>query len=151
MSTQTKPAARLDASLLLARKGEAQPAVHATSQNNPAMAWGGGQHPDDFKVAQPAHQPTPRPAPAPSPAHHQSNTVSPRAGAFLTAQAKQRQAREQVAMSLRIDDETYLRLKYLAQKTGRSTQQVFAEALEKHLLRNGLPQSRKVVLRPLDA
>ena len=54
--------------------------------------------------------------------------------------------RDPVALTVRMEDETYLRLKYLAQRTGRSPQQVLAEALDDHLAHHGVPHSRKLVI-----
>ncbi|MFC1673868.1 hypothetical protein ACFL12_06940 [Pseudomonadota bacterium] len=181
MATSTKPAARLDSSLLLARKGEAQPAIHATSQNNPGLAWGGELHPEDFQAqiqTQHAVQPQPKPQQQPAQLHVQpvakpvaQSVTKPvakpvakptsranarlRPDSFLGAHTKKRPGTslgvEQVAMTLRVDDETYLRLKYLAQNSGHSTQHVLNEAINAHLGREGLPRTRKLMVKPTDA
>lgn len=163
MATSTKPAARLDSSLLLARKGEAQPAIHATSQNNPGLAWGGDLHPEDFQPQIQTQKPVQQ-HPQPQPAQLRTQPVAqpvtkptPRVNAllrpdsFLGAHTKKRTGVEQVAMTLRVDDDTYLRLKYLAQNTGRSTQHVLNEAINAHLNHEGLPRTRKLVVKPTDA
>ena len=56
--------------------------------------------------------------------------------------------RDPVALTLRVEDNTYLRLTYLAQATGKSIQQVLNAALEGHLIENGVPVTRKLVVRP---
>ena len=162
----SRPVARLDASLLLARKGEAMPAIAATQHNNPGLAWGAQPHPQDFQApdfqaqnfqaqdfqAQ-SHQP-----------HHvaqppqRTKTVATarlRSDSFATTRAVKSNARpapqsqaDDVALTLRIEDETYLRLKYLAQKTGMSTRRILNEALTFHLVRKGVPRSQKMVLKP---
>lgn len=168
-----KPLARLDASLVLARKGEASPAVAATQHNNPGLAWGAPAHPEDFQphgqphgqplagVRQPsatAHFPT---AQAHPPQTHAKQHVHAQASQHVHAQARLRPDsffaanlhtrtvpdRDPVALTLRVEDETYLRLKYLAQHSGRSTQQVLAEALDVHLTHSGVPRSRKMVVK----
>lgn len=170
--TGVKPIARLDGSLLLARKGEAAPSVAATQHNNPALAWGAPAHPADYQPqtalaqsasaasaasAPPSQQPVAsarlRPdsfqggaftahgrGAAAYPQHHPASHSTPRVRAPLNQQ------RDPVALTLRVEDEMYLRLKYLAQHTGRSTQQVLAEALDGHLTNNGVPRSRKLVI-----
>ena len=155
-----KPMARLDASLLLARKGEASPAVAATQHNNPGLAWGAPVHPGDFT---PHLQEAPHVA-APQPAADAASgpvvTARLRPDSFFTAHSRSvsktpktpwkrpAQDREPVALTMRVADETYLRLKYLAQSKGRSTQQVLADALDDHLVQNGVIFSRKLVVKP---
>ncbi len=187
--TAAKPVGRLDASLLLARKGEAAPSVAATQHNNPGLAWGAPAHPEDFQ-----HQPN---AHAPNGAHpgvHQaasltsigqpaSSSVAPqpvakarlRPDSFFSAHgrnlspahantsqaniaqantsrsrsvAETAQERDPVALTMRVEDDTYLRLKYLAQRSGLSTQEVLNEALNHHLVQSGVPQSRRLVVKP---
>jgi len=157
----TRPVARLDASLLLARKGEAMPAIAATQHNNPGLAWGAQPHPQDFQPQhhqpqhhQPQHhqtQPTAQPAPRPQTVA----TARLRTETFVGARPFKTNARpgpqsqvDDVALTLRIEDETYLRLKYLAQKTGLSTRKILNEALTFHLVRKGVPRTRKMVLKP---
>jgi len=162
-----KPTARLDASLLLARKGEASPAVAATQHNNPGLAWGAPAHPADFQPQSPAFSPAHiqvhaqarlRPdsffAHAHAPQGHgvthmgvHGSGLSARSSAY-TGRTRASAERDPVALTMRVEDETYLRLKYLAQHTGRSTQQVLAEALDDHLLNSGVPSSRKLVVKP---
>lgn len=158
-----KPIARLDASLLLARKGEASPAVAATQHNNPGLAWGAPAHPEDFQPQVPAQaHTTSRPAyptahfptaqaqpPQPHAALHVKAQARLRPDSFFAANGRTRATleRDAVALTMRVEDETYLRLKYLAQHTGRSTQQVLAEALDVHLSHSGVPRSRKLVIK----
>lgn len=155
-----KPTASLNGSLLLARKGEAAPAVAATQHNNPGLAWGAPAHPGDFQ---------PQPAPQQQPIAHQpiaqarlrpesffsghahSSQAHPSHGrnaAQIHSRARVSQERDPVALTMRVEDETYLRLKYLAQSTGRSTQQVLSEALDDHLVHSGVPFSRKLMVKP---
>ena len=170
MTTSVKPA-RLDASLLLARKGEATPAVAATSQNNPGLAWGAPAHPEDFNI----HVQT-KPQPQPHP-HSMAETkvepikvvttarlrpdTRPRPDARLSpdsffsgrkravsAKANIAHNSDLVALTIRIEDETYLRLKYLAQQSGDCPQQVLNDALSTHLVREGVPKSRKLLVKP---
>jgi len=152
----TRPVARLDASLLLARKGEAMPAIAATQHNNPGLAWGAQPHPQDFQSQhhQPQHHQTP-PVAHPSPRPQTVSTARLRMENFVGARPFKTNARpdpqnhvDDVALTLRIEDETYLRLKYLAQKTGMSTRKILNEALTFHLVRKGVPRSRKMVLKP---
>lgn len=147
----TRPAARLDASLLLARKGEAMPAIAATQHNNPGLAWGAQPHPQDF---QPQHHQPPQVA-QPAVRPQTVATARLRTDSFVGARPFKTTARpapqshvDDVALTLRIEDETYLRLKYLAQKTGMSTRKILNEALTFHLVRKGVPRSRKMVLKP---
>ena len=147
----TRPAARLDASLLLARKGEAMPAIAATQHNNPGLAWGAQPHPQDFQPQH--HQPQQVAQQAPRP--QAVATARLRTESFVGARPFKTNARpgpqshaDDVALTLRIEDETYLRLKYLAQKTGMSTHKILNEAVTFHLVRKGVPRSRKMVLKP---
>ena len=152
----TRPVARLDASLLLARKGEAMPAIAATQHNNPDLAWGAQPHPQDFQSQhhQPQHH-QPQPVAQPAPRPQTVATARLRTETFVGARPFKTNARpgpqshvDDVALTLRIEDETYLRLKYLAQKTGLSTRKILNEALTFHLVRKGVPRSRKMVLKP---
>ena len=152
----TKPLARLDASLLLARKGEASPAVAATQHNNPGLAWGAPVHPGDFQpqMSTQAHQQATQPDPQPvakarlRPDSFFSAHGRGSANPYAKPRTRATQDRDPVALTMRVEDETYLRLKYLAQRTGRSTQQVLAEALDVHLVHSGVPHSRKLVVKP---
>jgi len=150
----TRPVARLDASLLLARKGEAMPTIAATRHNNPGLIWGAQPHPEDF---QPQHtRPHQVPQPPTTPRINPVATARLRSGeAFFAGRATKASTRnathshlDDVALSLRLEDETYLRLKYLAQKSGLSTQKILNEAVAFHLVRKGVPRSRKIVLKP---
>jgi len=152
----TRPVARLDASLLLARKGEAMPAIAATQHNNPDLAWGAQPHPQDFQSQhhQPQHH-QPQPVAQPAPRPQTVATARLRTETFVGARPFKTNARpgpqshvDDVALTLRIEDETYLRLKYLAQKTGLSTRKILNEALTFHLVRKGVPRSRKMFLKP---
>lgn len=168
MTVSLKPA-RLDASLLLARKGEAMPAVAATSQNNPGLAWGAPAHPED--IVQPEAHPTPtpkvvatarlRPEHRPEQRPEYRSEHRPRADARLSPdsffsgrnQSLPRKTpvahnADLVALTMRIEDETYLRLKYLAQQSGRSAMHVLNDALDTHLSRSGVPKSRKLIVKP---
>jgi len=146
-TSSRSPAARLDASLLLARKGEATPAVAATQHNNPALAWGAAPHPEDFKTSVQQAPVSPRPKPV--------ATARLRADSFLAkrvAKGKKRAGEavaheDDVTLMLRLEEEAYLRLKYLAQTTGLSTQNVLKEALRGHLLRKGVSRSKKIVIQ----
>lgn len=142
----SKPIARLDASLLVARKGEAAPSVAATQHNNPGLAWGAPAHPHDFQPdthPQPVAQPTAKARLRPDSFFR--GTTSAHANARAT---RITQDRDPVALTMRVEDETYLRLTYLAQRTGRSTQEVLAEALNEHLVHSGVPKSRKLMVAP---
>lgn len=154
LKVSSKPVARLDGSLLLARKGEASPAVAATQHNNPGLAWGAPVHSGDFQPQ----------AMIPVQASGKTNiSARLRPSSFFAAhgraampfnpktranQERANQEREPVALTVRVEDETYLRLKYLAQCTGRSLQQVLTEALDDHLARGGVPRSHKLVICP---
>lgn len=153
--TATKPVGRLDASMLLARKGEAQPAVRATTQNNPGLAW--GVHTPAADAHHPS-QPQPRAVhtqPPVSQGHRPTASARLRADSFM-GQGQQAHSlgrsvshdRDPVALTLRVEDNTYLRLAYLAQAMGTSVQKVLASALEHHLTEHGLPVTRKLVVRP---
>ncbi|HEY9162998.1 MAG TPA: hypothetical protein VIN57_00205 [Magnetovibrio sp.] len=171
LKPSVKPIARLDASLLLARKGEASPAVAATQHNNPGLAWGAPAHPGDFQPHAQAHnlahtqaqaqahsQAAAPSRPAYPTAHfptaqatppHVSTQARLRPDSFFATNMSNRNPseRDPVALTMRVEDETYLRLKYLAQRSGRSTQQVLAEALDVHLSHSGVPRSRKLVIK----
>jgi len=144
-----RPAASLDASLLFARKGEAAPSVAATQHNNPALAWGGAAHPEDFRSP---HQPAATPQPQPQ----SRATARLRADSFVAARqsttARKTKlsptASDAVILSLVLEDEAYLRLKYLAQKSGVSTQKVLREALGSHLVHQGVPRTQKMNIKP---
>lgn len=165
-----KPVGRLDASMLFARKGEAAPAMAATTQNNPGLAWGMPAEPADLHHAQ-AHSHTPQEpshvaqpqtgvphrqlAPSPSTKPTASARLRPESflsphgrGGFTGRPRKSSVEPDAVTLTVRMEDETYLRLKYLAQSLGRSTQQILGEALDKHLSHEGVPQKRKLVVRP---
>lgn len=171
-----KPVGRLDASMLFARKGEAAPAMAATTQNNPGLAWGAPAVPADLHHAQameraPSHHPQPSqnhaaasltgaveaPAPVKTPSAKPTASARLRPESFLSTHgrggfaARSRKSpveRDPVALTVRMEDDTYLRLKYLAQSLGRSTQQILGEALDKHLSHEGVPQTRKLVVKP---
>ena len=145
LKAAVKPTARLDASLLLARKGEAAPAVAATQHNNPGLAWGAPAHPGDF---QPQHTPQQPVVQARLRPESFFSGHGGRSTAQLHARARMSPERDPVALTMRVEDETYLRLKYLAQSTGRSTQQVLSEALDDHLVHSGVPHSRKLMVKP---
>lgn len=149
LKVSLKPVARLDGSLLLARKGEASPAVAATQHNNPGLAWEASVHPVDFQPQ----------AMIPVQASGKTSiSARLRPSSFFAARGRGampfnpktriNQEREPVALTVRVEDETYLRLKYVAQCTGQSPQQVLAEALDDHLARGGVPKSRKLVVCP---
>ena len=143
LNVARKPAAHLDASLLLARKGEATPAVAATQYNNPGLVWGAPAHPGDF-------QPQTSGKPVISARLRPTSFFAAhgRGAAPFTPKTRANQDHEPVALTVRVEDETYLRLKYLAQCTGRSPQQVLTEALDGHLARCGVPHARKLVICP---
>ena len=142
----SRPVARLDASLLLARKGEAMPAIAATQHNNPGLAWGAQPHPQDFQSQQPP-QPVAR-AKTIATARLRTDSFTATRSVKSSARPGPQSHMDDVALTLRIEDETYLRLKYLAQKTGMSTRKILNEALAFHLVRKGVPRSRKMVLKP---
>ncbi|MCR4376843.1 MAG: hypothetical protein NUV50_01970 [Rhodospirillales bacterium] len=152
LKVSLKPAARLDGSLLLARKGEASPAVAATPHNNPGLAWGASVHPGDFQPqAQPqAMSPVQTSGKASISARLRPSSFFAAHGRaavpFNNPKTRAAQEREPVALTVRVEDETYLRLKYLAQCTGQSPQQVLTEALDDHLVRGGVPKSRKLTI-----
>jgi len=155
MATSPKPAsrpaprsaARLDASLLLARKGHAMPAVASTQHNNPGLAWGAHPHPQDFQ-SQNSARPVAR-AKAVATARLRSDTFVSERTAKANPNPRQhaQSPKDDVALTLRLEDETYLRLKYLAQKSGMSAHKILNEALAFHLVRNGVPRSRKLVIK----
>jgi len=128
MSTASK-AARLSGSLLLARKGEATPAISRTIQNNPGLAWGGPKHPDDFQAE--IHDLHPSLSQENKPRLEPQESVS-----------------DTVDLTVRIDDEFYLRLKYLAQMTERNVQHVLHDALERHFRRQGVLKTLKLAVKP---
>lgn len=181
MATSTKPVARLDASLLLARKGEAAPAIAATQHNNPALAWGaaeallhdfqphqsvrgqedGGQE-GGARSAAPASRGTQPVAARSKPVAARTKPVAARTKPVATAHLrtesffigrraqikKAPQSKDnEVSLNLHLEDETYLRLKYLSQKSGLSTQKILTDALGMHLVRKGVPQTRKITLK----
>lgn len=174
IKSPVKPVGRLDASMLLARKGEAQPAVAATTQNNPSLAWGVYTPPVDAHhpatataAASKASEPQARPPQAAQFGHGHKPTASaarlrpdsfvpPRSsnGVKVSAQSRSldrmaaNEDRDPVALTMRVEDNTYLRLTYLAQTSGKTVQQVLNAALEGHLIENGLPVTRKLVVRP---
>jgi hypothetical protein len=115
--------ARLDGSLLLARKGEAIPAITATAHNNPDLAW--------------AEQ-TLRP-------DNDQTDILPLQGEG--AFGSQRAQSDLVNLTLSIEDALYLRLKYLAQNCERSIGQVLSDAVERHLLRQGVSKSLRLAVK----
>ena len=160
MTVSLKPAS-LNASLLLARKGEAMPAVAATSQNNPGLAWGAPAHPGD--VIQTEQRSTPPQPPnqkvvATARLRPEQRTRSDaRLGPdqFFSGRTQNQPRKVPVAhnadlmaLTMRIEDETYLRLKYLAQQSGRSVMHILNDALSSHLSRSGVPKSRKLIVKP---
>lgn len=123
---QSKPVAQLDASLL-ARKGEAVPSVRETVHNNPSLAW----------------QSTPQEKPKTRP----TLRLNPRS--FATEEHDRQNTKgDVVAMTLKIEDESYLRLKYQSQVSGRSSQDLIRTALEFYLNSAGVPQGANWVLKP---
>ena len=175
MTVSLKPAS-LNASLLLARKGEAMPAVAATSQNNPGLAWGAPVHPEDVtalpqphpthahnpqsKVVatarmRPEQLPHPEPRPEQRPEHRPRSDARLSPDSFFSGRNRNEPRKvpvahnsDLVALTMRIEDEAYLRLKYLAQQSGRSAMHVLNDALDTHLSRSGVPKSRKLIVKP---
>lgn len=166
MTTSMKPA-RLDGSLLLARKGEAMPAVAATSHNNPGLAWGAPAHPQDISIqpktdVQSAPKPDPtrvvataRLRPEQRPEQRQRPDKRLSADSFFSGRNRMEHRKapvahnsDLVALTLRVEDDTYLRLKYLAQQSGHSPQHVLTAALDNHLSLSGVPKSRKLFVKP---
>lgn len=134
-NTRRKSPAKLDASLL-ARKGEAVPAVAATVHNNPSLAW-------DMTAA-------------PKRASHSRNRsrLGPHSFAKAFANEKSFQPSRQqtkadaVAMIFKIEDQTYLRLKYQSQMSGQSSQDLIRMALEFYLNAAGVPQGSNWLIKP---
>jgi len=123
MSTAILKVASLDGSLLLARKGEAIPALTTTVHNNPGLAWAKSQHSDRGQA-----------------------DIDPLHPDFSSA--PQRDQTELVNLSLSIEDGLYLRLKYLAQNCERTIGHVLSDALERHLMRQGVSKALQLAVKP---
>lgn len=158
MTTSIKPA-RLDASLLLARKGEAMPAVAATSHNNPGLAFGAPAHPQDISIQPQTHvQPEPSKVVATArlrPEQRQRPDARLSPDSFFSGRNRVEPRKvpvahnsDLVALTMRVEDEMYLRLKYLAQQSGRSPQHVLTDALDCHLSRSGISKLHKLIVKP---
>lgn len=115
--------ASLNASLLFARKGEAVPAMKQTIQNNPGVAWGEPRDVDDMIEHQQPHQ-EPRQQTAP------------------------RENQMTSSLSVTLDEDLFLRLKYLAQQSQGNMHNILNDALERHLSRNGVFKALKLAVKP---
>ena len=102
-STNIKPAASLSSSLL-ARKGEAMPAVAATIHNNPGLAWGEHRHADEKEIRRTKRVDTTR-APSVLTARKHTTKVS-------VKKTPTKQKGDSIALIFNIEDEHYMRLKY---------------------------------------
>ena len=118
--------ASLDASLLFAKKGEAVPAMKQTIQNNPSVAWGAPRDVDDMIEHQQPRQNS----------RQQSQQPSPREGQMTSS------------LSVTLDEDLFLRLKYLAQQNQGNMHNILNEALERHLSRNGVFKALKLAVKP---
>jgi len=159
-NTSTKPAASLSASLL-ARKGEAIPAVAATLYNNPGLAWGDDTSSGGVKPAHHAKRIDATPAPTVVAQHangkqhslikkylkplprKSDNEKTPSISKNAT-----RQKGDSVALILNIEEENYMRLKYKAQISGKSSQEIVRKAIERYLDEEGVPRGSGWVVKP---
>ncbi len=161
-----KPAASLDASML-ARKGEAQPAIVATVFNNPALAWERANE-ALHTTLRPLTQTEPRPANRPATesradgaltskrlslaGHAKSEAankpaIKPDVKPAAKAESKTQKG-DAVAMIFKMDEAAYLRLKYQAQMDGRSSQELIRAALDHYLDEVGAPKESRWRVRP---
>ncbi|MDH5772959.1 MAG: hypothetical protein OEY84_07475 [Rhodospirillaceae bacterium] len=158
-NTNTKPAASLSASLL-ARKGEAVPAVAATLYNNPSLAWGGDVG-DGTNSNHHAKRIDTTPAPAvvaQKVAVKQHSIIKkylkplPRKGDSektpSISKSNVRQKGDSVALILNIEEENYMRLKYKAQISGKSSQEIVRKAIERYLDDEGMPHGHGWTVKP---
>jgi len=158
-NTNTKPVASLSASLL-ARKGEAMPAVAATLYNNPSLAWG-----DDVDAKNYSHHAKRIDAtPAPSVVTQQINGAphslvkkylkrlphksSVEKPVSISKKNNNRQKGDSVALILNIEDENYMRLKYMAQTSGKTSQEIVRKAIERYLDEEGAPRGHGWTVKP---
>ena len=158
-NTSTKPAASLSASLL-ARKGEAIPAVAATLYNNPSLAWGSdttdgmnsGHHAKRIDT-------TPAPTVVTQKATGKQHSIIkkylkplPRRGDNEKTPSISkngiRQKGDSVALILNIEEENYMRLKYKAQISGKSSQEIVRRAIERYLDDEGTPRGNGWAIKP---
>ena len=158
-NTSTKPAASLSASLL-ARKGEAIPAVAATLYNNPSLAWGGDVS-DGINSNNHAKRIDTTPAPAlvtqkATPRQHslvkKYLKPLPRKGdnekTPSISKKSVKQKGDLVALILNIEEENYMRLKYKAQISGKSSQEIVRKAIERYLDDEGTPRGHGWAIKP---
>ena len=158
-NTSTKPAASLSASLL-ARKGEAMPAVAATLYNNPSLAWESDAG-DGVNSNHHAKRIDTTPAPAvvaQKVAVKQHSIIKkylkplPRKGDSektpSISKSNVRQKGDSVALILNIEEENYMRLKYKAQISGKSSQEIVRKAIERYLDDEGIPHGHGWTVKP---
>ena len=138
-SANIKPAASLSSSLL-ARKGEAMPAVAATIYNNPGLAWGGHRHADEKEIRHTKRVDTTR-APSVLTARKHTTKVS-------VKKTPAKQKGDSIALIFNIEDEHYMRLKYQAQVSGKTSKELIRKAIEYYLDAKGTPTGPTWMVKP---
>ena len=155
INPSAKPVASLSASLL-ARKGEAMPAVAATIYNNPSLAWGEPIQKDESinhhaKRIDTSHAPSVFTSGSANEKLQQIKKhlkLSPKQTKENT-KVERRAKIDSVALILNIEDENYMRLKYHAQISGKTSQEIIRRAIEEYLDQAGTPTGPEWVIKPL--
>lgn len=149
-SADIKPVASLS-STLLARKGEAVPAVAATIYNNPGLAWN-EQRLSDKKTIHHAKRVDTTVAPSILSLQPQStkktshNTVNAVKNSLKKSPAKQRG--DSIALIFNIEEEHYMRLKYQSQVSGKTNKELIRQAIEQYLDGEGTPSGPSWMIKP---
>ncbi|MCK5546962.1 MAG: hypothetical protein KAI27_06275 [Rhodospirillaceae bacterium] len=154
-STNIKPVASLS-STLLARKGEAIPAVAATIYNNPGLAWD-KQQPGGEKTIHHTKRMDTTAAPsvlglraqsASKKSHIAVKNVLKKTLTKDLAKQPAKQKGDSIALIFNIEDEHYMRLKYQAQVSGKTSKELIRNAIEQYLDAEGAPNSSAWVIKP---
>ncbi len=146
-SANIKPVASLS-SALLARKGEAIPAVAATIYNNPGLAWD-EQHLSDKKTIH--HAKRVDTTVAPSTLGLRTQSASKKSHGTVKNVLKKTPAKQKgdsIALIFNIEDEHYMRLKYQAQVSGKTSKELIRHAIEQYLDAEGTPSGPSWMIKP---
>ena len=149
-SANIKPVASLS-STLLARKGEAMPAVASTIYNNPGLAW------DEKEIRHTKRIDTKRTdikrtdttrAPSVLTTRTHKTKMPVKKMTIKPAPAPVKQKGDSIALIFNIEDEHYMRLKYQAQVSGKTSKELIRKAIEHYLDAEGTPVGSDWVVKP---
>ena len=146
-SANIKPVASLS-STLLARKGEAMPAVASTIYNNPGLAW------DEKEIRHTKRTDTKRTDTTRTPSVLTTRThktkMPVKKMTVKPTPTPVKQKGDSIALIFNIEDEHYMRLKYQAQVSGKTSKELIRKAIEYYLDAEGAPIGSDWVVKPAE-